>query len=97
MRNHARRFKPCGVLSTIRVDESSRIVATLEEHSILGGLGGTVAEWQSEQPDRGARLMRFGSADAFYHETGEQEDAHEHFGLIPEKICNRLMGGLSDA
>lgn len=73
---------------------TSRIVATLEEHSILGGLGGTVAEWQSEQVARGARLIRFGSADAFYHETGEQEDAHEHFGLIPEKICTRLIESL---
>jgi transketolase len=89
--------KPIDTAFLQRAFATSRIVATLEEHSILGGLGGTVAEWQSEQPDRGARLMRFGSADAFYHETGEQEDAHEHFGLIPEKICNRLMGGLSDA
>lgn len=74
---------------------TSQIVATVEEHSILGGLGGAVAEWQSDQANRGARLLRFGTADEFYHETGEQEHAHEHFGLTPEKIAARILATLS--
>lgn len=73
---------------------ASQVVATLEEHSILGGLGGSVAEWQSEQFSRGARLLRFGTADEFYHETGEQEHAHEHFGLVPARMADRILATL---
>lgn len=58
-----------------------RVVATVEEHSVLGGLGGAVAEWRADQPEPGARLLRFGTADEFLHETAEQEEAREHFGL----------------
>ena len=87
--------KPIDAAFLAKAFSASRIVATLEEHSILGGLGGTVAEWQSEQPARGARLLRFGSADSFYHETGEQEDAHEHYGLTAEKVCSRLLEALA--
>ncbi len=96
----------CGVVSlpcvkpldTARLEEvfaTSRVVATLEEHSILGGLGGSVAEWLSEQPSAHGRLLRFGTADEFYHETGEQEHAREHFGLGPERMAARIRAALN--
>lgn len=71
------------------------VVATLEEHSILGGLGGSVAEWLSDQRGACGRLMRFGTRDEFLHVTGEQEDAREHFGLTPSAIVDRLRDALS--
>ncbi len=74
---------------------TSQVVATVEEHSIIGGLGGAVAEWQSDQASRGGRLLRFGTADEFYHETGEQEHAHEHFGLEPATMAERILATLS--
>lgn len=65
------------------------VVVTLEEHSVVGGFGGSVAEWVSDQPSRRARLCRLGAADAFFHETGEQEDARKHFGLTASDIAAR--------
>jgi transketolase len=71
-----------------------RLVATVEEHSVLGGLGGSVAEWFCDQPSLRARLMRFGTPDAFLHRNGEQEHAREILGLTPtamsEKVRSRL-------
>ena len=67
-----------------------KLVATLEEHSVLGGLGGAVAEWLADAPDARARLVRFGTRDEFWHETGEQEDARAYFGLTPEAIAARI-------
>ena len=72
-----------------------KLVATLEEHSILGGLGGSVAEWMSEQPRLSARLLRFGTRDEFLHETCEQEEAREHFGLTPDAVVTRIRQQLS--
>ena len=67
------------------------IVATVEEHSILGGLGGSVAEWLSDQPPQQARLCRIGTPDAFVHEAGEEEHAHQHVGLTAGAISRRIL------
>lgn len=72
-----------------------KIVATLEEHSVLGGLGGSIAEWLADQSGSLARLMRFGTRDEFLHETCEQEEAREFFGLTPEAVVNRIRQQLA--
>ncbi|MCX5788193.1 MAG: transketolase [Elusimicrobia bacterium] len=65
-------------------------VATVEEHSVSGGLGGAVAEWLADHSAK-ARLIRIGTPDAFLHEAGEQEDARRRFGLTAEAIALRLV------
>src|SRR2546421_2138649 len=67
-----------------------KFVATVEEHSVLGGLGGSIAEWLADHPDARARLVRFGTRDEFLHETCEQEHAREYFGLTGPKIAANL-------
>ena len=67
-----------------------RLVATLEEHSRTGGLGGSVAEWRADHPDSKARLIRLGMADAFLHEAGEQEHAREKYGLTVPAIVSEI-------
>lgn len=66
------------------------VVATVEEHSVLGGLGGAVAEWLADQEPPQARLLRFGTADAFLSLAGETEHAREQFGLTAEEIADRV-------
>lgn len=74
-----------------------RLVVTLEEHSVLGGLGGSVAEWLADQPRASvrARLMRCGTRDEFLHLTCERESARSHFGLTSEAIAARVRQALS--
>jgi len=72
-----------------------RLVATIEEHSVLGGFGGSVAEWLADAPGAAARLMRFGTRDEFLHETCEQDEAREHYGLTAGAIAARVCGGLN--
>lgn len=67
------------------------VVATLEEHSVLGGLGGSVAEWLAEHAPQRGRLLRLGTADAFLHEAGEQDHARAYFGLTEEKVAERVV------
>lgn len=71
-----------------------RVVATVEEHSRMGGLGGAVAEWRCDQDAPRAALVRIGTADHFLHEAGEQEHARSHYGLTPEAIAQRLVARL---
>jgi len=71
-----------------------KLVATIEEHSILGGLGGSVAEWLADHPKSSARLVRFGTRDEFLHETCEQEEAREFFELTAKAVVGRIVGAL---
>jgi len=43
---------------SVKVFSKFKVVATIEEHSVLGGLGGSVAEWLSDQPKSTGRLIR---------------------------------------
>ena len=73
-----------------------RLVVTVEEHSVLGGLGGSIAEWLADHPTQRARLLRLGTADLFLREAGEQEHARERFGLtacsLADKVCQLWDG-----
>lgn len=73
----------------------ARVVATLEEHSVLGGLGGAIAEWLADHPGFRARLVRLGTPDAFLHRTCEQDGAREQFGLTPAEIAGRVRHALA--
>lgn len=69
------------------------IVATIEEHSLIGGFGSAVAEWLVDGPmlDSGcARLIRIGTPDAFPHLAGDQSHARAEFGLTAQAIAHRL-------
>jgi transketolase len=88
-------IKPLDLDVLARVFSSAHVVATLEEHSVLGGLGGSVAEWLADQPGTKARLVRLGTRDEFLHETCEQEEAREHYGLTPEAVAQRLAASLA--
>ena len=67
------------------------LVVTLEEHSVIGGLGGAVAEWLSEQSPQPARLLRIGTPDRFFHEAGGQSYARQRLGLDAEAIVRRIV------
>jgi transketolase len=72
-----------------------QLVVAIEEHSVLGGLGGSVAEWLSDHPPAKARLLRCGTADEFLHETAEQEEAREHFDLTAAAMAARIQSSLT--
>lgn len=74
---------------------TAKIVATFEEHSIIGGLGGAVAEWLADHPSH-ARLLRFGTPDSFLHHNADQDEARAHFGLTADALCERISQTLAD-
>ena len=70
-------------------------VFTFEEHSILGGFGGSIAEWLSEQNNPKAKLTRIGTNDFFMYEAGEKEHAQEFFGISTSKIIEKVIKTIS--
>lgn len=55
-------------------------IQTLEEHSIIGGLGSAVAEIIAES-GKGIKFKRIGVPDKFSHYVGSQKFIKEQFGL----------------
>lgn len=83
-------IKPLDETLLAEVFSKYKVVATIEEHSVLGGLGGSIAEWLSDQKAPQARLLRFGTPDEFIHETCEQESARKLSGLTAENIASTV-------
>lgn len=84
-------------LDTPRLAELFRdhaVVATVEEHGLIGGLGAAVAEFRAETGNGGARLVRFGTADEFLHAVGSQDYARRVLGLTPERIAAGIRSAL---
>jgi transketolase len=70
------------------------LVAVVEEHGRIGGLGGSIAEWLALGDGKHARMLHFGTDDAFMHEVGSQEYARRKFGLTAENIAEKISARL---
>jgi len=82
--------KPLDTALLAELFASVALVVTLEEHSVVGGLGGAVAEWLSDQEPQRARLLRIGSPDAFFREAGDQGYARQRLGLTADAVVARI-------
>lgn len=68
------------------------LVVTVEEHSLIGGLGSAVAEWLSDQVlDRKGHLMRIGIPDEFLHYAVKQKCALDAYNLSPDKLAEAII------
>ncbi len=82
-------------LSTIKpIDESilesiskTKRVATLEEHSIIGGLGGTISELTSEKLP--VKMLRIGIDDRF-GQSGSSDELFRYYGLDSESVVLKI-------
>jgi transketolase len=82
--------KPLDEQLLMQVFDRFGLVATVEEHSVLGGLGGSVAEWMADRPGVDARLLRLGTDDRFLYVASSQHHARELYRLTAEAIAERI-------
>jgi transketolase len=68
-----------------------KLVATLEEHSLIGGFGAAVSEWLADTETKPKKFLRFGTPDAFFKKSGEQEYAREALGLAAHQIAEKIL------
>ena len=88
-------IKPLDAKAVQAAVDGVSLAVTVEEHSIIGGLGGAVAECLSEQ---GANppMIRLGAPDQF-GESGVADDLLEKYGLQPECISRSVEAALKKA
>jgi transketolase len=85
---HVPVLKPLDTRALAAALAGARLIVTVEEHTIVGGLGGAVAELLAEQGGA-PPLRRIGLADEF-GESGPNADLLEHYGLSAERVAERV-------
>ena len=85
-------IKPANILQVVEICKANNLLITLEEHSVMGGLGSLIAEVASEFSPK--KILRIGVQDRFSHHCGTYEyllAEHElDFDSIKNKIINFL-------
>ena len=94
---HMHTVKPLDVDTLLELAKQVKLVVTVEEHTLIGGLGGAVAElfadheWTAPSP----RLKRLGLPDCFLSDYGSQDSLLESCDLDPAAIATTVRGVLS--
>jgi transketolase len=86
---HVATVKPLDVDAVVAAAERADRVVTVEEHTILGGLGGAVAEALSEH--RPTRVHRIGLRDVDV-ESGPNAALLDIYGLSAERVAEQVRG-----
>ncbi len=81
-------IKPLDQEAVLQAMSDTPLLVTIEEHSIIGGLGSAVAEVMAET-GRGTRLVRLGTRDVF-GESGVADELLNKHGLTPVGVADRL-------
>lgn len=86
--------KPLDTATLCDCFRDHQVVAVVEEHGRIGGLGGAIAEWLAMQELPRAKFLPFGTDDAFMHEIGSTQYARAKFGLTAENIAAQVKAKL---
>ncbi|MDR0391879.1 MAG: hypothetical protein LBH59_08230 [Planctomycetaceae bacterium] len=73
--------------------KNSRLIVTVEEHNIIGGLGSAVAEYKSTLPNTPEQLF-IGIPDTF-SKAGDYNYLLNHFNLTPESIAEKIQNTIT--
>ncbi len=80
-------LKPVDSDTILNSAEKTKKVVTIEEHTVIGGLGGIVAEVLVKTCK--AKLAMIGIEDQFAV-VGDYKQLIDHYGLTAEKLVSRI-------
>ena len=88
-------LKPMDTALLRQAAREYELLVTVEEHTVMGGLGSAVAETLAELDGR-ARLLRIGLQDALCPVVGTQQYLRERHGLCAQQIAERIWEELKE-
>jgi len=80
-------IKPIDEAAIIKAAKETKGIVTIEDHNIIGGLGGAVSEVVSSKSP--AKVIRLGIQDSFGR-TGDTAGLHKIYGLTAENIIKAI-------
>jgi len=84
-------LKPLDDAAVLAAARETGAIATLEEHSVVGGLGSAVAEVLAESQEARVPFRRIGLPSAFSPHIGTQEYMQQQHGLDTESVVRSLL------
>jgi transketolase len=87
-------LKPYDEETTLRIAKQAQLIVTVEDHSVIGGLGSCVAEALAKASQH-PRLIKLGVQDTF-GESGEPAELYEQFGISAHAISLRIAQELQN-
>lgn len=81
--------KPIDKDAILNAAKETAAIFTVEEHSILGGLGSSVSEVVAENDDK-VLFRRIGIPDSYAHVVGSHEYLRDIYSLTPDKIAEKI-------
>lgn len=85
---HVPTIKPLDIGTILSFAAKTSVIVTVEEHTILGGLGSAVAEVIMEAGfDHARRFKRIGIPDRFPERYGSQASLMEYYGISKENVA----------
>jgi transketolase len=92
---HMHTVKPIDADALTELAAHVRLIVTVEEHVLTGGLGSAVLETLSDRlPGRIPPLRRLGLPDAFPVKYGSQQEHHKLHGLTASGIAQAVRGSV---
>jgi transketolase len=86
-------IKPLDRTGVLKLINESQLVVSIEDHTVVGGLGSAIAEVMAEAAC-GKPLVRLGLQDVF-GESGEGNALLDHHGMSVEGIAEAVKKNLS--
>jgi transketolase len=86
---NAHSLKPFDDETTLKIAEKAKVIVTVEDHSVIGGLGTCVAEALAGVGGSIPRLVKLGIQDTF-GESGEQAELYEKHGISALAISTKV-------
>ena len=82
--------KPIDKKLIVQLAKNYSHIVTVEEHSVVGGLGSAVSEIIAQIPAKKPEFLISGIKDDFPKKLGSQEYLRKIYGLTPEKLSLRI-------
>ena len=86
--------KPLDFKTILKCTTEHELIVTCEEHNVIGGFGGAVAEVMAENPSK-AKLLRIGVNDQYCVKVGNQKYLRNEYDMSGEKIAEKISETLA--
>jgi len=92
---NAHSLKPFDDETTLKIAQGAKLVVTVEDHSVIGGLGSCVAEAFASK-GANAPLMKLGIQDLF-GESGEGPELFDKHGISAQAIADQVAARIAES
>lgn len=90
---HMPSIKPIDIDAIVKASQETGKIITVENHSVIGGLGGAVSEVITDKQP--CKILRLGFND-FFVESGDNEELFSQYGMNTENIVEKTKSFLKE-